>query len=223
MLRVSQLHGFNHLKGERDPYWDNVILLMSMDTGFVDLSKIGRAITNSGGTLDSSIKEFGTGKSGYSGTAGAASTYFADDAAIDYGGVYTFEFSIYVDDWISGSFLGYKDIAQGWNMRTNGELYRNLVVTGGTGAGSITKNTWHQIVCCQDTSNNSLYLDGVRVLSATLPSQTGGHYNNFDLFYGTNAGPARNVWLDNIRYTDGVRRYPDAATCPIKTKAFPIL
>jgi hypothetical protein len=90
------------------------------------------------------------------------------------------------------------------------------------GAGALSVGTWYHVAAVRDGNTIRLYLNGVQVnsvaMSATLYHDSAaplsiGAYEN-----GTNAF---NGWIDEVRITKGVCRYPSGTTFSVPTAPFP--
>jgi len=211
MLRVSQLHGFNKLKGG-DPYWDNVVLLMHMDNNLVD--EKGHTVTTAVGTSFNTVnKKFGTASI-------AVSTFDQNYQSTS------------TDYYLSG----FDWTVEAWLYRANPDV--NLLrTTGGTGiqwyvdgsgylrinAGGETSivvssvvvplSSWAHIAATRQSGTVRLFINGV-----TRGTATGDLTNNATLNIVSTLSSADN-YVDELRITKGVARYTSDFTPP--TKAFP--
>ena len=229
-----------------DPYWANVVLLVdgsneadSSTPATIDVT--GKTPTFNGvGANQAQCKtnQFKFGSSSvYFNANTACRLTFADSADWAMGtGDATWEAWVRPEGntgatriWISnaasvGGFYSVQGNSNGSNL-----FYR--AVSNGTttffGTGhAITTDAWHHLAITRQGANLYGYIDGVGELTSsalsgvTLLDSTGemciGSYSNAD-----HASTGWKGWIDQVRITKGVARYPNGTTFTPPTAAFP--
>lgn len=217
-----------------DPYFNNVILLLSCDgpsgsTVFVDKSPLKYPIISRGVVVSTAEKKYGTG-----------SAYFAylQSTHLFVPGDGNFDFSISTDFTIE---LWYKHTANGGTygafiaspQMTYGSyammLYygvSNIILTSSDSSNILTyphgsSTAWRHVAVTRAGNVYRLFFDGVKVHERTLSAfPVKFVYNYGDGFcIGRNtwdAGSAGSFqgWMDNIRITRGIARYTSDFTAP---------
>ena len=224
-----------------DPYWSSVTLLVdaSNETNNTTPSTIdvtGKAPTYHGTTMCKTNQfRFGSSSMYFDGVTTARCT-FADSAAWAMGtGDATWEAWVRPEGntgtiriWISNaaSFGGFFSV-QGSSSASN-NFYR--AVSNGTttyqGTGlTISNDAWHHLAIVRQGANLYGYIDGVGELSSsslsgvTLLDSTGamsiGSYADAD------SALTWKGWIDQVRITKGVARYPNGTSFGIPNGPFP--
>jgi hypothetical protein len=221
-----------------DPYWANVVFLLSSGTGFVDSSTYARTVTAAGSASTStSIKQF-AGSLDF--TVSGARATMADAASLSLTTQpWTFECwvnrpSSATNQWLySHGDSGANFFNVGLNIwidpagRILGMIGRdgnNAASFGGTGATSVPINTWAHIAVCRNPTAGSvkIFLNG----SLLFTSGVSGAYSVNDstslvvLGYDLDRTlyPLTG-YMEDARMTVGVDRYPGSFSVP--TAAYP--
>jgi hypothetical protein len=222
-----------------DPYFKNVVLLLSMDTGFVDLSSYARPFTNSpGAVINSSVKMYGTASGEFDGASGIAVTTKNVDMGFG-SGDFTVEAWIYLRSGgksaciiseqhvgtpitfafgVHGAGGGFEGFGQrlffgsyyyGW--------YVHLVADR-----DVPLNQWAHVATVRSGNQLFIFLNGVRVayttINYTFPEPTLG-FNIGRRWDNTSSNPFFDGYIDELRVTKGVARYTLNFTPP--STAFP--
>jgi len=100
-------------------------------------------------------------------------------------------------------------------INTNGSitLYLGNVNLGTTATGLISLNTWRNIALVRNGTSVNVYVDGSSVLSATSSASIGAGMEPCINGYSITDGYGNVCYIDDLRITKGVARYP--------TQAFP--
>lgn len=209
-----------------DPYFSSVSLLLNGDT-LTDLSSSPKSITNNGSvTVNTSIKQFGTGSLRFNGTSSYLSIPYSD--AFNFSsGTFTFECWIYqIANGGTGHYiLDQRNFPTGTGFSINGGIptlmYAGMNEARGTTA--IPLNTWTHVAISVLNGTARIYIDGVQTFYGTgytFPDVSGtstpmwvGAPNSYGVFL--------NAYVDDLRITKGVARYTSNFTPP--TAAFPTL
>jgi len=229
MLRVSQLHGFNHLKRGGDPYWGNVVLLMHMDTsGFID--EKGHTVTPSGDAqIATSMTDFGNAY--YSPSGGYGSTNYLAvtvDSVLQIASKMTYEFFFYLTNIADARQIfqlnDYFYAASGGVTLTHFNGNIKLDVIGfSTGDVSVNINTWYYCKITIDGYDCKLYLGNTLVETITIDPDLPPFYGVFptieNLTIGAGIGNGQTLtpmsgMIDEIRITQGVVRVSVQPTAP---------
>jgi hypothetical protein len=200
-----------------DPYFNNVSLLLKMDTDFSDSSQNQTPVTVYGNTsIDTTNKKYGTG-SGY--FDGSGDVLRLSGASWGFG---TGDFTI--EMWANFPVLGNYGPLIETNHYTNGILWRvmsdgrlSMWFSGVGGpqapAGSVTANTWHHIALTRTSGIARVFIDGVVVATNTNTQNV----NTNAVRIGQSAHSTSEylrAYLDDFRITAGVSRYTDNFTPP---------
>lgn len=228
-----------------DPYWSNVVLLLSGDgangsTTFTDEASPSRGNATVGGNtqVSTSGPKFGTGSILFDGT-GDNLTY-SDSPAWGFGASpFTIEawvkFASGVDSdqcivsqWLTGTFQ------RAWVLQYDGGMATNQLRFSGSSAGTSTDlavsgnwtptlDTWYHIAVDRSGNVFRLYVDGAMLASTTstinlFNSDTGLRIGNINSSGETNYLNGR---IDELRITKGVARYASDSGFSVPTAAFP--
>jgi len=106
----------------------------------------------------------------------------------------------------------------GWDSAGGISLYVNTTSSPGGAAGTIRTNVWQHIVCCRDINNvTSLFVDGIRVGTATITSNFTRQLLGIGDFV-TTAGEGHNGYMSNVRLVKGSTPYdPTQTTITVPT------
>lgn len=223
--------GFTQTGGAGDPYWADVTMLISANSGtIVDYAK-GATITQNYTAPGASLVTSPILYSAYSiQQTGGARWSIAANASRSCPGAFTFEWfyrctgtsaaTPYEVPWMISPIGGYAVIGQ------IGTVNSNRWSLNGTGGGNFTTSSaydlnWHHVAWTRDSSNViRFFYDGVEY--APSSNTTAGTYlfNQLMIFGGAGAGDnySNGNW-DQLRLTTGVCRYTTNFTPP--TGLFP--
>ena len=211
--------------GYDDPYWANVVALLSMDgadasTTFTDVK--GHTFTAAGNAqIDTAQSMFG----GASGLFDGAGDYISTPSSADFAygtGDFTWEGWLrlnsgsgnqyILEHGSNGGTISYNSILKYYNdtIGTNSVLY--------TGNGGISVGEWHHIAVSRQSGTTRIFVDGG--LRSSGPDAH--NYAAQDMRFGEYGGGgfSLNGWLDEWRITKGVARYTNNFTPP-DTYPFP--
>jgi hypothetical protein len=222
-----------------DPYFANVVALLHLDNNVTDVT--GRTWGGSP-AFSGSIKQFGT----HSLNVNAANqfTTTASSADFDFG---TDDFT--VECWAyrgstTGTFRGIicRDAiggTRGWLVFTNDNaapVPRSLAFAAWSGGTQYTVTdtvelpggTWHHIAACRQGSNLRLYRGGVQIGSVSIGAASVGSSGTScsigRLQTNTDSTVTNSQWngyIDDVRITKGICRYPDGTTFTPPAAPFP--
>lgn len=225
--------------GEKDPFFDNVSLLLHGDgtdgsTTFTDSGPYGLTPTVNGNTqIDTAQSKFGGASILFDGSG----DYLVYDESIPWQltGDYTIEFWMRIDnsdvdqfDCVIGNWEATNDDAWLFFLNAYGAAGISFWVADvdvGNAFLSSTTNvhdgTWHNIAVSYDGTTTRLFVDGIVEASSTA-AYTITAANTNKLHIGTQGQVTTRTilgHLDEIRITKGVCRYTGNYT--VETKAFP--
>lgn len=215
-----------------DPYWSNVTLLAHGNTNGADSSNKNNTLTATAtnATIDTSVYKFGGGSFKNTGNTGSAPAYYwynTSPAANSFNfgtGAFTIEFFTIVTsaprasdggivcstDRTSniGIWIGVRGVQFG-----NGNSATTLFYDTAGWASTLTNGSWHYVVVQRDGSGNwRVYLDGSLFASGSGATD---NINTNQILVGlsyTNGEYAMNGYVDELRVTYGVARYPSSIT-----------
>lgn len=215
-----------------DPYWANVTLLVHGNTNGTDSSTKGNTLiaTASNATIDTSVYKFGGGSFKNTGNDGSDPAYYwykTSPAAnsFNYGtGAFTVEFFCIVSStpraseggivssMDRSSNVGVSVTARGVGIG-NGSSGVSWIYDAAGWRSVLTDGSWHYVVIQRDGSGNwRIYLDGSLFSSG---SGSTDNINTNQIFVGlaySNGEYAMNGYVDELRVTYGVARYPSSIT-----------
>jgi hypothetical protein len=236
MLISNNLIGFGGRRSSNtDPNFANVVALLHMDgtdasTTFTDVK--GKTFTASGNAqLDTAQSKFGVSSGLFDGTGDFVSS--ADNADFEFGsGDFTIElFARFNATSGNATLIGKLDSAATDYMSfgivrssTNLVFYASSsgggfeIANGVTFATGLTTGVWYHIAVNRTGTAWRGYIDGVGTSLATSSASIVN--SSFSLrLGGPSDNAAYNGWLDEVRLTKGVGRYPANFTPP--SAAFP--
>jgi hypothetical protein len=227
-----------------DPSFSSVKLLLSGDgtngsTTFTDESSAARGnATSTGlGTVDTSLKKFGTGSIRFSGSTG--SVQFADHADWTLGaGDFTIEMWASFDTtWIesTSSLISHYSTTsnqRGWDCQyRGGDATNNLSFVAsstGTSASFIVQGNWtptadtfYHVVFERSGTTFRIYVGGTMLAKATNSLTIFDSTSALNLGNAGSGGEALKGNLDEVRVTIGVARYNSDGGYTVPTAAFP--
>ena len=212
-----------------DPYWANVVLLVTGDgtsgsTTFTDLSNANNAITNINSTsVNTSIKYFGTGSISVNGT---------QELAI--GATNSFNFNtgnFTIECWVNQtsklhSYPCVINFNGPWGLgvfelqvNTNdvGNKICFSVNNGGanilTSTTTPTFGTWYYVAVVKDGATLRLFVNGIQEASAQYQSDISLNTNTTANIGGL-SNKYFNGYIDDLRITKGIARYTSNFTPP---------
>lgn len=215
-----------------DPYWANVTLLVHGNTNGSDSSTKGNTLTATAtnATIDTSVYKFGGGSFKNTGNNGSAPAYYWYNTApaansFNFGtGAFTIEFFCIVTSTPRASEGGIVCSADrsaniGVNVTSrgvgigNGNTGVSLIYDAAGWRSTLVDGSWHYVVVQRDGSGNwRIYLDGSLFASG---SGVTDNINTNQILVGlayTNGEYAMNGYVDELRVTYGVARYPSSIT-----------
>lgn len=224
--------------GGTDPNFANVALLLHMDgsnggTTFTDNSPTPKTVTPTLTTTSTAQAKFGVSSAFFATTGSSVKLTIPHAADLAPTGDFTVEFFLRLGAGAAQRILIYKSISSGhtpYGMRLTTGNRIQLFVSNAAGSafainttGATVLNTagaWQHIALSRNGSAYNLYIDGVVEISA---SYAGAGYvnathpvvlgNTTDDLYPINGG-ANNNYMDEVRITNAVGRYPSAFTPP---------
>ena len=223
---MSMLSRFATTGGGGDPYWSNVVLLLTGDN-LSDSSSNAKPITNNGSvSVNTSVKKYGSGSLYFNGSTAYLST--PNNSAFDFSaGTFTIEF------WINQvSNSGAAIYSYVYDYRGGGSA-TGLLLSGGAPhvmyaglaeAGSntpISLNSWTFIAASVNSGAISIYVNGVRDFFGSGPYSFSAGTAPVWIGRPNEYGYYINGYVDDLRVTKGVARY-SGTTCPVPTAPFPI-
>jgi hypothetical protein len=205
------------------------------NTGKNNLETVGNA------QIDTTTKKFGTGSMEFDGTE----DYLISPASPEYqfgSGNFTVEAWIYptvvgggtLTRQIVGThgFIGSQDMGWGLGINPSSKLTFYMCLSNScqvvTETGTRSTNTWIHVAAVRSGTTLTLYVNGVSVGSGTVSTNdtvatrlkiASDEANSLSPTIG-NSQVSFNGYIDDLRITKGVARYP---TEPFPTKAFPDL
>jgi hypothetical protein len=211
----------NIQRGEADLFFNNVSLLLPMDTSFNDLSSNNFTLTTNG---DAEIRtdqtKFGDG----AGYFGPSSDYLTASSSPLFGfgtGDFTIEMWIYPQG--TNSFQGFfnaNDYTNGILMRWHANsvtdsLYINSTAYNWQPAIYAPVNTWSHIALVRYGGTVKMFVNGVnRIGSVTNNSNIGSSAVPLIGASAHNVGEGFNGYIDDLRVTKGLARYTADFTPP---------
>lgn len=216
-----------------DAYFTNVITLLHGNgadgsTTAVDSAGTPKTYSAHGNAqIDTSQSKWG-GSSIY--FDGSGTSYFdtADSADFDFGtGNFTVEAWVRLETNSATQILfGQSNAAASsyslvlYNQTFGCFYFYDSSVTPPLATTTVAANTWYFIAICGDNGVARLYLDGVE-LAATTYTNTAPVASTFSVGRGGEYNAAYfNGWIEDLRITKGVCRYPNGTTFSIPTEQF---
>jgi Concanavalin A-like lectin/glucanases superfamily len=213
-----------------DPYWNNVKLLMSFDSAFIDESSAnhGIAVVTGSAAIRTTYSVFG-GSSGY--FSGNSRITFPDSQDWNLSNrKFTIEF------WFRPSSTGIQALMGQWtfnNGTDNGWVVGSKDVVGldvstdGTNdiaqlsGGTIAANTWYAVAMDFDGTKYRMYVDGVmRGISTNVRNVWN---SSLSLTFGSGVAGLEGYtgYIDEFRLTMDVARYASDNGYTVTTQPFP--
>lgn len=236
--RVNQTDGGS----ATDPYWDNVVLLMSFDgangsTTFIDSAKPARQFTSGapagnlpGPVISTQQSRFGGASVGFLNT----NAYLAAPNSVDFQfrtADFTIEFWLYnnipwVDQFNQG-IVGQKanDYSSGWQIYRNTAYYTDRIAAriGGTNdffsATTPAVGVWEHWALTREGETLRWFRNGVLDNTGFIQHDVNDTGDEFRIGAPQTWGGIMDAYIDEMRITKGIARYTDTFTPP--TAAFP--
>jgi hypothetical protein len=206
--------------GDSDPYFANVSLLLHGNGGngstvITDFSGSPKTLAAAGNAqISTAQSKFGGSSIAFDGVGDAVS--ITPLPSFNFGGSsFTIEFWIYPIAWTSfPAFIMFMSGAVNIDVVTT---TLRATVTGGPGLAATAPsfNSWSHIALVRNGNNFALYINGSSVASETS-SVTLVQPSQFTL---NRSGFESQIYLDEVRITNGVARYTASFTPP--TAPFP--
>ena len=226
-----------------DPYWPNVKLLMSFDTGFIDESSAKHGVaTKSGGAYISTAQSVFGGKTAYFDGSGTISFPDSEDWNLS-NRKFTLEYRLYMPTittlreggealgkvspgWIVGQWSASPGNC-GWGMYSNDKITFDRSTTGQYTTGSvvtgkvISLDSWYAVCIDRDGMKTRVYVDGV--IKAVTTNVVNIFNSGSPLMFGNNEAGDKPIvcFLDEFRLTMDVARYASDSGYQIATQPFP--
>jgi len=222
-----------------DPYFKNVALLMTMDTGFVDLSVNARALqATSGANIRTNFKKYGAASAEFNGSTGVVTTATNNNMALS-DAPFTIEAWVYMrSDTMSGCIIseqhagtpisiafgfhgpnGFEDLGRRLFFASYNGSWWHIHITAGT---DLPLNQWVHVAVVREGNFFYLFYDGVVVGFGVTGSSINSPTLNFNVgkrWDNAGSNPYFDGYIDDLRLTIGVARYPASFSPP--TAAFP--
>lgn len=206
---------------DADPNFANVGLLLHMNganggTAFVDSSSSAVAVTaNSSAQTSTAPVKFGTAAGKFDGSLGWLSA--AGPSLNLSGGDFTIELWVYLNTAVASQVL-YSQYPTGVELRVDagGDVYFQPAGSASinTGGGAVGVGAWNHLAIVRSGSSTTIYVNGVvKAASTTLPAAGSSTVLSVGARYSTHASTL-NGYMDDLRVTKGVARYPFAFTPP---------
>ena len=214
-----------------DPYWTNVTLLAHGNTNGSDSSTKNNTLTATGSNATiSATNKFGAGSLFNQGNNGYAPAYYWYNTApasnsFNYGtGAFTIEFFCKVAGTpraTEGGIVSSCDRSANTGVAISargvffgsGANANSLIYDAAGWRSTLTDGSWHYVVIQRDGSGNwRIYLDGSVFASGSGATD---NVNTNQIFVGlnySNGEYAMNGYVDELRITKGVARYPTSIT-----------
>lgn len=218
----------NGVAAIKDPYFNNVSLLMHMDgsnggTSFTDSSRYSHSVTAFGNAQTSTAQSKFGGASLLGDASGDYLSVPSNDA-LDLTGDFTIEYWFYslssneqahLRKANSGGFGPY-----GLTLNTSDKILVLLATTSnswntvGTSTNAFTKNAWHHVALTRSGNNFKLFVDGALEWSSTLAITLLQNTDPLLIGYSryTPIPSYLDGYIDELRITKGVARYTGAFT-----------
>ena len=215
----------NIQRGSIDPFFNNVSLLLPMNTSFADFSSNNFAVTANGNVqISSAQSKFGGGSAFFDGNGDYlelpvnAIQFNADDFTIEF--------------WVYPTRTGSHTCVANWGCSSLMTIFLAVDTTTDSGVvvylnstgpyiigGSIQANQWQHVALVRQGGNMKAYINGV---------QAGGTYNIGNTAINTivdnirigrdtanfNCNTPLEGYIDDLRITTGVARYTSNFTPP---------
>lgn len=215
-----------------DPYWNQVSLLLPLDSNFTDVSPSPVAVTLSGNTsISTTAPKFGAGSAYFDGFGDYATIQDTSDR-FDFGtGDFTVEAWVKItlnnSNWQTVLIRRVSGQAGGFGLYVYSltpKIYLSSSagswdLASALGTTAIAQNTWSHLAIVRNGTTISLYVNGTLsgsiTTSASLPAST------LPLSLGASSDGSETMagYIDSVRVTKGVARYTAPFTPP--TEAFP--
>lgn len=205
--------------GPTDPNWSSVVLLALMTgtnggTTFTD-SKARHTLTAHGNAQTSTAQSIGSyGSSGLFDGSGddVQVTVDLSDFHLGVQTAFTIESWVYLNS-LTGTMnvLGCREFTSGfgWNIDifSNGTFFLVGTNSVGTPASTLTTGVWMHLAAVRASGNDTLYLDGTCVASASSITITDYTGNGFYIGMRTNGTGSMDGYMAGVRVTANVARY----------------
>ena len=219
---------------------NTVLLPKFAEAGIYDYATQNDLQTVNGAQVSTSVKKYGTGSLYFDGSGSYLPTTY--NQALAFGtGDFTIEFWMNSNNVSGASQKGMfqtSPTAGGLNHSYTGSV---VIFTGTNSSGGpldggigvainnytiispgtsvLTTGTWYHIAVVRQSGTVYLYVNGVSVVSASNSANITGTYLALGAYYDT--GYAYNGYLDDVRITSGLCRYPSGTTFTPPTAALP--
>jgi hypothetical protein len=214
-----------------DPYYSNVLLHMNFEGGtFKDISSFNRPVSSYGGAAVSTDQQrFGAASGYFDGNTGSyLSVPYSQDFDFGYDD-FTIEMWLWLNNYDNGRCI----ISNGWPTNNYGGNFLfytesgNLVFWAGQNATawdiasnvpivpSIVTNQWYHVAVCRSGGIFNLFSNGTRTNSFASNYPFALTTKSPVTLAGGSSGVNNvNCYIDDLRITRGVARYPRASYTP---------
>jgi Concanavalin A-like lectin/glucanases superfamily/Fibronectin type III domain len=224
----------------QDPYYYNTVLLLHMNgdnntTTITDNSRFSRSCSTAGDTKISVLQsKFGDSSAYFDGSGDYITV--PNSAGLDFGsGDFTIEYWEYrTDSGDSRPVMCRVATDQGYNpfllgYKSGSTLYayasseyvntQNWDIVSALSMGSVVYNSWTHYAFVRQGNTFRTYQNGIQIATTSSSSSIAfgngplniGRYRNSEYYQG---------YLDDIRITKGICRYPDGTTFSVRTLPF---
>ena len=206
------------------------ILLSYTNAGIPDLAMQNNLETVGNAQVSTSVKKYGTGSLAFDGTGDYLST--SPNRALNFGtGDFTVEFWLYTTTTATkfvfsqcGTSAGRDGVVIGFNNSTS---FYWLFGDGSnwvferTPSGTVSTNTWMHIAVVRNSGTARYYVNGVQIDSIANTTNLSQQASNISYVGGNPDGFVLNGYMDDVRITTGLCRYPNGTTFTPPTVALP--
>jgi len=221
-----------------DIFYKNTVLLLHMNgtngsTNFIDNSLYNRTVNNFGGAeINTAQYKFGGASARFNNVDSYLTVNDSNDLNFSTGD-WTIEFfcninpvetDILINKSFGLGFYGYqiRIINNRFSIKGYGTNFiPNLVYELGEDVGPIvTPNTWYHVAAARQASNFYLYIDGILIDSTTSNSNLYNSPGPLSIGGTSDGQGLTSGYIDEVRITKGVCRYPNGAAFPVPTSQF---
>ncbi len=201
-----------------------------VNAGIPDLAMQNNLETVGNAQVSTSVKKYGTGSLAFDGTGDYLAT--SPNTALNFGtGDFTIEFWLYTTATATkfvfsqgGISAGRNGVVIGFNNSTS---FYWLFGDGSnwvferTPSGTVSTNTWMHIAVVRDSGTARYYVNGVQIDSIANTTNLSQQTSNISYVGGNPDGSVLNGYMDDVRITTGLCRYPSGTTFTPPIAALP--
>jgi hypothetical protein len=200
------------------------------NAGIPDLAMQNNLETVADAQVSTSEKKYGTGSLAFDGTGDYLAT--SPNTALNFGtGDFTIEFWLYTTATATkfvfsqgGISVGRNGVVIGFNNSTS---FYWLFGDGSnwvferTPSATVSTNTWMHIAVVRDSGTARYYVNGVQIDSIANTTNLSQQTSNISYVGGNPDGSVLNGYMDDVRITTGLCRYPSGTTFTPPIAALP--